>query len=110
MLYYIYIDHDRAASCKLHPQSMQGRRPSSFIPTKKKPAPVGDEDGQMKPSSKASRMYSSITFSGQEHKQLTMGGCAAWEQNDIAIKFPVGWQNLGLFTPEVFSKRGPTSL
>ena len=36
---------------------MQGRREPSFFPMKKKPAHVGDEEGQMRPAARASLRY-----------------------------------------------------
>ena len=48
---------------------MQGLRDLSFLPTKKKPAPAGDEEGRMIPAAKEDRMYSSMACrSGAERE------------------------------------------
>ena len=46
---------------------MQGLRNPSFLPTKKKPAPAGDEDGRIKPAFSDVLMYSFVaSLSGPE--------------------------------------------
>ena len=64
---------------------MQGRRDLSFLPTKKKPAPAGNEEGRMIPAAKEDRMYSSMACrSGAEREYVPWG-----------VKSPEGdqWRN-----------------
>ncbi len=55
---------------------MQGRRDPSFFPTKKNPAPAGEEEGRMNPVARESEMYFSMApLSGAESEyNLPFGG------------------------------------
>ncbi len=55
---------------------MQGRREPSFFPTKKNPAPAGEEEGRMSPAARESEIYFSMaSLSGTESEyNLPLGG------------------------------------
>ncbi len=55
---------------------MQGRRDPSFFPTKKNPAPAGEEEGRMNLDARESEIYFSIaSLSGTESEyNLPLGG------------------------------------
>ncbi len=55
---------------------MQGRSEPSFFPTKKNPAPAGEEEGRMSPAARESEIYFSMaSLSGTESEyNLPLGG------------------------------------
>lgn len=55
---------------------MQGCRPPSFLPTKKKPAEAGEVDGRIKTLASSSLMYASIALAScsDNGKILSHGG------------------------------------
>ncbi len=55
---------------------MQGRREPSFFPTKKNPAPAGEEEGRMSPAARESEIYFSMaSLSGAESEyNMPLGG------------------------------------
>ena len=79
---------------------MQGLRLPSFFPTKKNPAPAGDDEGRMSPAAKLSPMYLSIARrSGAERekrrplgglvpaRRLIMQSYTRWGGSDVSATF-----------------------
>ena len=67
---------------------MQGRRDLSFFPTKKNPAPAGNDDGRLIPAAKESLIYLSIALvsgADREKNRLLEGGSAREEVNSTVI-------------------------
>ena len=76
---------------------MHGRNVPSFFPTKKKPAPVADEEGLMIPAASDSERYFSMdSLSGRDREKMRASrGCCSWFQFDGTGVWSVRWQVCG---------------
>lgn len=77
-------------------KSTQGQSVLSFLSMKKKPTPRGEEDGQMIPATRDSKMYFSIaSCSGLERLQSLLDGNGAPGNRSIAQSYgQCGWRDI----------------